>query len=166
MQLTNAPLLLNSNGTTPSTSVYSILTFTCNYGYASSGGAMGPYITCLPDIPLSGKWTSITYSCQRMTITMNSNNNIKFHLLILLLLVHLINLVILFYCETDPSVNSPATVVPSQIIPQTIGRVITLQCPSGNTLALNSGDLNVQCVASTPSQGVWTSASGYCIRMF
>ena len=71
---------------------------------------------------------------------------------------------ILFYCGMDPSVNSPTTMAPNQIIPRTIGTTITLQCMNGYTLVEESGGLSVQCVASTQTHGTWTPSSGYCTR--
>lgn len=63
----SAPSLLNANNTTPLTTVYSVSTYSCSDGYVSSGGVANPYFTCAPDTPQMGKWSPITYSCQRMS---------------------------------------------------------------------------------------------------
>lgn len=57
------PILANANTPTPQTSLGATTTFTCNNGYASSGGAVSTFYTCKSSSSIEGSWSSVTFAC-------------------------------------------------------------------------------------------------------
>ena len=46
----------------------------------------------------------------------------------------------------------------------TVGSLVTLVCPTGYSYFVGSGSLDVVCLVSTATAGVWSTAAGYCTR--
>ncbi len=59
------PTVTNANSPAISRSINSTTVYTCNVGYQSSGGTIGPTLTCNPFNSSYGYWT-MTYSCVGM----------------------------------------------------------------------------------------------------
>lgn len=64
----SAPTLANANTPAPQTKIYATTQFTCNYGYASDGGATLPYYQCLANTSTTGQWSAVTYGCICMSL--------------------------------------------------------------------------------------------------
>lgn len=68
-----APTIANANSPTTDLTVYGTTSFTCNFGYASSGGTINPYYTCDPFNSTNGMWAAVLYGCEcAHTLLVNS----------------------------------------------------------------------------------------------
>ena len=52
-----------ANISSAQTTVGSVVSFVCNDGYASTGGLVAPYYTCLTSGTSSGVWSAVQFSC-------------------------------------------------------------------------------------------------------
>jgi hypothetical protein len=128
-----APIIANANTPTPQTSVNAITTFTCNAAYESTGYQNGASPYYVC-LPGSsiGVWSPVTYGCQ----------------------------LIPNYCSNNPAESSSDTVAPSSYFVASLGAEVNLSCPAG--AALVSGSLNVTCLYSTATKGLWSVATAKC----
>lgn len=60
-----APTLPHA-GSTPLTTIFATTYFTCNVSGYQTNGASQPYYTCEPDTYLAGRWTPVSYSCEKI----------------------------------------------------------------------------------------------------
>lgn len=168
------PTLANANTPVPSQVVNTTTSFTCNAGYASSGGATPPFYKCNPSTIAAGSWDpTATYTCQRtLELLLLSSHTLESDLLFRLYSTegpqHHIHKhwfavlcleVIQGYCPLPaPSLayasNSTAPV-------QTIGGVTYFTCNSG--YATNGASQPYfSCNAGTSTVGVWSNVTYNC----
>ena len=72
--------------------------------------------------------------------------------------------VITNYCPPDPSINSVGLAMPSGYFKLSVGSVVTLVCSTSYNYVFGSGSLDVVCLVSTATAGVWSTAASYCTR--
>ena len=72
--------------------------------------------------------------------------------------------VITNYCPPDQSINSVGLAMPSGYFNLNVGSLVTLVCPTSYNYVVGSGSLDVVCLVSTATAGVWSTAAGYCTR--
>lgn len=116
-------------------------------------------MTCDPLSDTVGQWSPIAYSCSRTRYVLVNLYSKSCGFLVNE--CHLVT-AIQTYCGSDPSVNSAPLLPPSGYVTQTVGSTATLVCPPSYLQV--STTLQVVCLAWTATTGVWSSATGACMR--
>ena len=60
--------------------------------------------------------------------------------------------------------NSVGLAMPTNNFNLSVGSVVTLVCSTSYDYVVGSGSLDVTCLVSTATAGVWSQAAGYCTR--
>ena len=63
----SAPNLPNADTPTAVRTVNDVTSFTCNFGFESSGGATSPFYTCQTNTVSAGSWSGVTLTCNSRT---------------------------------------------------------------------------------------------------